>query len=146
MQAKAAPGKAAKAAPSQQAAAKAKEGNSNAEIAARLLSSAALTAKVLEWAPEVSPALLASLCLLQHQKFPHIATQEACTPGRVLGLQIRPSVQPKRCPVCSLSATVMCAVIKLSKCKSRDACRWLSEQQWTSVGRAGGDTAYCLPM
>ena len=55
MQAKAAPGKAAKAAPSQQAGAKVKDGNSNAAVAARLLSAEALTGKVLEWAPEVGP-------------------------------------------------------------------------------------------
>ena len=46
-------GKTGKAAPSQQGAAKAKEGQSNAAAAARLLSIGALTAKILEWAPEV---------------------------------------------------------------------------------------------
>ena len=56
MQAKAASGKAAKAGPPQQAAVKGKEGNSNAAVAARLLSTAALTEKVIEWTPEVSPA------------------------------------------------------------------------------------------
>jgi len=57
VQAKAAVGKAAKPSSSQQGAAKAKEGNSNAAVAIRLLSSEVLTKKILEWAPEVRPAL-----------------------------------------------------------------------------------------
>lgn len=53
LQAKAAPGKGAGPAAPQQAAAKAKDGSSNAAVASRLLSTEALMDKVIEWAPEV---------------------------------------------------------------------------------------------
>ena len=53
LQAKAAPGKSAGPAAPQQAAAKAKDGNSNAAVASRLLSAEALMDKIIEWAPEV---------------------------------------------------------------------------------------------
>ena len=53
LQAKAAPGKSAGPATPQQAAAKAKDGSSNAAVASRLLSTEALTDKIIEWAPEV---------------------------------------------------------------------------------------------
>ena len=53
LQAKAAPGRSAGPAAPQQAAGKAKEGDSNAAAAARLLSTEALMDKVIEWAPEV---------------------------------------------------------------------------------------------
>ena len=53
LQGKAAPGKGAGPAAPQQAAAKAKDGSSNAAVASRLLSTEALMDKIIEWAPEV---------------------------------------------------------------------------------------------
>ena len=53
---------------SQQAAAAGKDGSSNAAVAARLLSIEALSAKLVEWAPEVGTAVLHSCTIKLLQK------------------------------------------------------------------------------
>ena len=69
LQAKAAPGKSAGPAAPQQAGAKAKDGNSNAAAASSLLSTEALTDKVIEWAPEVHSCCLSLSAFRAYLRF-----------------------------------------------------------------------------